>query len=242
MKIQYILYLLMISSFCACSNEDKQFRMNSINVKSTIKRDIDSVLYDGECLPIKITKSGFSNLSDSLHSDMFVKANSTLVGLHKFEKSGDTVWAVDNMKLCFAYRKRDTVCISFYNPNLDNYLMPLLNISICKDSFQSNFYRLSENKILARAVTIYQELTLDKNSYQVGDTIQGYVDFRGYLKTKSKRDENYKGYFKTIIGKSSHPKDCVGAFESCEQPSPIRKLPYPVSAGSFESPASTRSF
>jgi hypothetical protein len=94
------------------------------------------------------------------------------------------------------YRKLD---IKFKK---DSVWCLLRNIKLGKDSFYFKTHRCS--------------LFLDKEQYEIGDTISGILHYQG-LEWKYKNNWiKFKTYFRCIVGSSSNPLDYINTYPKCE--------------------------
>jgi hypothetical protein len=213
MKIKFFYFLSSLCLIISCKEVDKDSLIkpykSAVNIKS-LDKDIEKAFLEKRCLPVTITKSGFCEvITDTLGDYNYLKPNANL-----FWFENDSIASSYSfLNFCYSYIEKDTVLIKFHEGNGGH--VHVLDVALFKDSFQINHAYWSNEKPLYYTATTFQDLTLCKKNYQVGDTIMGYLSFKGSLKPNHQRKLNFKGYFKCIIGNGTNPKDFVNSYEVC---------------------------
>jgi hypothetical protein len=213
MNKRIIIFCIGICCFCSCNlleKENKEY-MSKFKINKTIDKEAITDLSKEICLPVAITKSGFCRITDTSDFDTYLKSNSTLTEFFQ-----DTGKAIARLRFCYAYLSKDSVCIKFHEANFSDKT-PLIKVLIYRDSFQIKHSFWSDGRPKINSETQYQDLVLNKKHYQVGDTLSGYLAFKGYQKTEIKVKENFKGYFQCIIGDSEKALDNVKYYKTCLQ-------------------------
>jgi hypothetical protein len=216
--------LFMVIFFYECKNVKtiKYQDTGKIKISTTLKHNVDSLLHNSDCLAIRISKDGFCCTTDASVSTHFLYPNS--VTYSHTDTSRNVVLSFYPY-FAFAYlnKRTQSVCIVLQNSNSGDNARGVNSIFNIEKKIDADFSIAYTNEFRSqyqkRETIKYRaqvsEVVLDKTSYEVGDTIRGYMYYKGLDQRINKRWEVYKIWFRCVIGTSSDPKDYIDTYPKC---------------------------
>lgn len=173
MKNKFFSYLGLFLILSCNQNQSPLHFISKFNVQNAIKIKVSDALSESDCIPIAITEDGYCLESDTSTVEIYLKRNSTLNFKELVQNRRNT------MEFCYSYKKKNEIFIRF-NHAISPSGVTVLDVKIENDSFQiRHSLILTYKNEVVQAFTEQQNLILNKEKYVVGDTIFGYLSFKG---------------------------------------------------------------
>ena len=172
------LYFLSTCTLPKKEKEESTKDKDKLIVNSIIDKQATAALSTDECLPVAITKSGLCRVTDTSDAEVYLKPNTTLIELFS-----DSISPIASLKFCYAYVNKGYTIIKFHEANFSDK-SPMITIYMKNDSFHLSHSFVRNGKITTQSDTKFQNLVVDKQNYQVGDSISGYLAFSEGLRAE----------------------------------------------------------
>lgn len=133
-----------------------------------------------------------------------------------YKDTSDCIFSNDKPYYAYAYLDANDLVINISETFLGNLTEELI-IKISSDQFFSSLFKITRNgKESGQYQTEKEILVLEKKSYSLGDTINGYAFYQGLETTMKKRRWKFKFYFSCILQKEKDLQTIVKTFPKCK--------------------------
>ncbi len=212
--IKKLVLIFLISSFIFSCHFGKEVDfVGHLQVSESIKDTFANQSSNFKYMNVDIDKKGYIGKN---HASNICLLNNGY--LEYLPNNPDDHWIEKSNIFPFAYKTSDTssTYIHIYtgfNTITNNLILQFKKDSIFKADYWSIIY-LGNSCYVSKMLD--GKLILDKNHYEVGDTMIGYVYYKGLEQSKKVHYTTWKVYFKCVVGSSSNPLDYVDTYQKCE--------------------------
>jgi hypothetical protein len=222
-KNQFFFLILFVTVFlynCKEKNNIKYQDIGKTKIDASVKHTIDSMLLNKDCLAIKISDDGFCCTTDASVSTHFLSPNTITIS---YKDTSNLVVSYVPF-FAFAYNDKENTKTSIVlqeSSNGDSKISAnrIFTISNSIKQHCTIDYILDVRNLTKRDTFSYRaqeyELILDKPTYAIGDTVRGYMFYKGLDQKVQKRWEKYMVSFRCIVGTSDNPKDYIDSYPKC---------------------------